>query len=69
MDSRNIFWGLIIKPGKRYETEVQEPFRITKVSGLLLDSINRVFISCFIHAPVPFIPRLVLSPPQPKMVS
>jgi len=30
MDSRNIFWGLIIKPGKRYETEVQEPFRITK---------------------------------------
>ena len=57
MDSRNIFWGLIIKPGKRYETEVQEPFRITKVSGLLLDSINRVFISCFIQTP--FIPRLV----------
>ena len=32
MDSRNIFWGLVIKPGKRYETEVQEPFRITKVN-------------------------------------
>ena len=32
MDTRNIFWGLVIKPGKRYETEVQEPFRITKVS-------------------------------------
>jgi len=30
MDSRNIFWGLVIKPGKRYETEVQEPFRVTK---------------------------------------
>jgi len=30
MDTRNIFWGLVIKPGKRYETEVQEPFRITK---------------------------------------
>ena len=29
--SRNVFWGLVIKPGKRYETEVQEPFRITKV--------------------------------------
>ena len=28
--SRNVFWGLVIKPGKRYETEVQEPFRITK---------------------------------------
>jgi FK506-binding nuclear protein len=28
--SRNIFWGLVVKPGKRYETEVQEPFRITK---------------------------------------
>ena len=25
-----MFWGLVIKPGKRYETEVQEPFRITK---------------------------------------
>ena len=32
MDSRNIFWGLVIKPGKRYETEVQEPFRVTKVN-------------------------------------
>jgi len=28
--ARNIFWGLVVKPGKRYETEVQEPFRITK---------------------------------------
>lgn len=28
--SRNVFWGLIVKPGKRYETQVQEPFRITK---------------------------------------
>lgn len=28
--NRNVFWGLVIKPGKRYETEVQEPFRITK---------------------------------------
>ena len=58
MDSRNIFWGLIIKPGKRYETEVQEPFRITKVSGLLLDSINRVFISCFIQTPYLSFPGL-----------
>ena len=30
VNSRNVFWGLVIKPGKRYETEVQEPFRITK---------------------------------------
>jgi len=28
--NRNVFWGLVIKPGKRYETTVQEPFRITK---------------------------------------
>jgi len=28
--NRSIFWGLVVKPGKRYETEVQEPFRITK---------------------------------------
>jgi len=28
--TRSIFWGLVVKPGKRYETEVQEPFRITK---------------------------------------
>jgi len=26
----NIFWGLVVIPGKRYETEVEEPFRITK---------------------------------------
>jgi len=29
-NNRNVFWGLVIKPGKRYETTVQEPFRITK---------------------------------------
>ena len=29
--SRNIFWGLHVKPGKRYETDVQLAFRITKV--------------------------------------
>jgi len=27
---KNIFWGLAVKPNKRYETEVQEAFRITK---------------------------------------
>ena len=31
---KNIFWGLVVKPGKRYETVVQEPFRITKVQLL-----------------------------------
>ena len=30
----NIFWGLIVIPGKRYETEVEEPFRITKVNKI-----------------------------------
>merc|ERR1719273_2717478 len=28
--SRPIFWGLALKPGKRYETDVQLAFRITK---------------------------------------
>eukprot|EP00090_Calanus_glacialis_P001782 TRINITY_DN11314_c0_g1_i1.p1 TRINITY_DN11314_c0_g1~~TRINITY_DN11314_c0_g1_i1.p1 ORF type:complete len:382 (-),score=124.86 TRINITY_DN11314_c0_g1_i1:29-1105(-) len=48
---RNMFWGLVVKPNKRYETEVQEPFRITKaclepstaegkVSSLLIESEN-----------------------------
>ena len=31
---RNMFWGLVVKPNKRYETEVQEPFRITKVTTI-----------------------------------
>ena len=30
-DTKNMFWGLEVKPGKRYETEVGEAFRITKV--------------------------------------
>merc|ERR1712106_1288445 len=30
LGSKNMFWGLAVKPGKRYETEVQEAFRITK---------------------------------------
>ena len=54
--SRNIFWGLVVKPGKRYETEVQEPFRITKaclemsnaggegVSSLMIECDNKEFI-------------------------
>jgi len=46
-----MFWGLVVKPNKRYETEVQEPFRITKaclepstaegkVSSLLIECDN-----------------------------
>jgi hypothetical protein len=31
---RNIFWGLVVKANKRYETEVQEAFRITKVKKI-----------------------------------
>jgi len=53
---KNIFWGLVVRPGKRYETVVEEPFRITKaclepstaaekVSSLYLESDNsREFI-------------------------
>ena len=50
--SRNVFWGLVIKPGKRYETEVQEPFRITKVQlstynyeQLVLDDWNETVLA------------------------
>jgi len=50
MDSnRNIFWGLVVKPGKRYETEVQEPFRITKacLEPATVDSkVSSVFVEC-----------------------
>jgi hypothetical protein len=31
---QNRFWGLVVTPGKRFETEVQEAFRITKVTSL-----------------------------------
>jgi len=50
-NDKNIFWGLVVRPGKRYETVVEEPFRITKaclepstaaqkVSSLYLESDN-----------------------------
>jgi len=53
---KNLFWGLVVRPGKRYETVVEAPFRITKaclepttaaekVSSLYLESDNsREFI-------------------------
>jgi len=50
--SRNIFWGLVVKPGKRYETEVQEPFRITKAClepATADGKISSVFVECDNH--------------------
>jgi len=47
--SKNIFWGLVVKPGKRYETEVQEPFRITKACiepSSAGGKISSVFVEC-----------------------
>jgi len=47
--SRNIFWGLVVKPGKRYETEVQEPFRITKAClepATATSKTSSVFVEC-----------------------
>merc|ERR1712106_608626 len=47
--SKNIFWGLVVKPGKRYETEVQEPFRITKAClepASAGGKVSSVFIEC-----------------------
>jgi len=47
--SRNIFWGLVVKPGKRYETEVQEPFRITKAClepATAGGKVSSVFVEC-----------------------
>ena len=29
-ESKDMFWGLVVKAGKRYETEVERPFRMTK---------------------------------------
>ena len=34
-ETKNVFWGLIVKPGKRYETEVQEPFRLVVINLVL----------------------------------
>ena len=34
-ETKNVFWGLIVKPGKRYETEVQEPFRFVVANCVL----------------------------------
>jgi len=47
--TRNIFWGLVIKPNKRYETEVQEPFRITKAClepSTAEGKVSSLFIEC-----------------------
>lgn len=47
--SKNIFWGLVVKPGKRYETEVQEPFRITKAClepATAGGKVSSVFVEC-----------------------
>ena len=55
MENRNLFWGLVIKPGKRYETEVQEAFRVTKVrSGQCgkIWQLPRIFISRLALSPV-----------------
>ena len=38
-ESKNMFWGLAVKPNKRYETEVQEAFRITKVRGYRIEMV------------------------------
>jgi len=45
----NILWGLVVKPGKRYETTVQEPFRITKACiepASVGGKVSSVFIEC-----------------------
>jgi len=47
--SKNIFWGLVVKPNKRYETEVQEPFRITKAClepSTAEGKVSSLFIEC-----------------------
>lgn len=45
----NIFWGLIVKPSKRYETTVQEAFRITKACiepASAKGDVSSVFVEC-----------------------
>lgn len=50
MENRNLFWGLVIKPGKRYETEVQEAFRVTKAciepSSCKEGKVTSVMVEC-----------------------
>ena len=47
----NKFWGLVIKPGKRYRTTVQEPFRITKVCFCSCTEVHvSLNLNCFVQA-------------------
>jgi len=49
MESQDIFWGLVVRPGKRYETEVQRPFRITKACLQLSTAggkVSSVMVEC-----------------------
>merc|ERR1719250_316505 len=48
MEQGRIFWGLVIHPGKRYQTEVTQPFRVTKAcivpSSCVSKEVSTVFL-------------------------
>jgi len=47
--SSSIFWGLVVKPSKRYETTVQQAFRISKAClepSTAKGDISSVFVEC-----------------------
>jgi len=63
MESSGIFWGIILKPDKRYESVVEEDFRVTKacvdtttlesgkVATVILEKGNEEFILCNLNGP------------------
>jgi len=63
MESEGIFWGIILKPEKRYESVVEEDFRVTKacvdtttlesgkVATVILEKGNEEFILCNLTGP------------------
>jgi len=63
METPGLFWGIVIKPEKRYETEVEEDFRVTKacvdvstlekgkVASVVLEKGGEEFILCNLNGP------------------
>lgn len=63
METPGLFWGIVLKPEKRYETEVEEDFRVTKacvdtstlekgmVASVVLEKGSEEFILCNLNGP------------------
>merc|ERR1711917_91916 len=62
-EASGLFWGIVLKPEKRYESVVEEDFRVTKacvdtttlesgkVATVILEKGNEEFILCNLNGP------------------